>query len=346
MSANHSTTPVDCLGTNGDALEKGSVLVIGGAGFIGSHLVDRLLAGGRKVWVIDNLSGGDTANLPLGNPDLRFDEADLRAASAGTAEGRLLDTAVSESSFVFNLASPIGVRKAHRESYQTTLSILESGANVIEACNRFGRPLLFTSSSEVYGAYAPNDDDSSSNEFSLKPRWGYAAAKLAMEHLVAGLWSESKIPTWVVRVFNVAGSRQRPRDGFVVPSMCYALARGEPLHVHGDGTDVRVFLHVDDAVSGLISVASTGSLCGHPVDLGGQESTTMNELADRVQSVLKCTADVIKVPYEKAYGREYSRVHNRVPDTLLLRRETNWRPEVSLDDAIRDCFNHIAPGVT
>lgn len=330
-------------GTEISALKRGPILVIGGAGFIGSHLVERLLAKDLDVWVIDNLSGGDKGNLPLDHAKLRFDALDARAAVAGTPEGRILDTAVAETSFVFNLASPIGVPKAHHESYQTTRSILESGMNVVDACQRHKRPLLFTSSSEVYGAYASTENSSAdARGLGLKPRWGYAAAKLAVEHLVAGLWRETNIPTWIVRVFNVTGPRQRAKDGFVIPAMCSALASGEPLQVHGDGTDSRTFLHVSDAVSGLMAIAGTSSLCGRPVDLGGHEKTTINELADRIQSVLKCQGEIAHVSYERAYGADYARVYNRVPDNLLLRKETNWRPEHSLDEAIRECFDYMA----
>ncbi|MDX8447507.1 NAD-dependent epimerase/dehydratase family protein [Mesorhizobium captivum] len=326
---------------NSDMVEFGPhthVLVTGGAGFVGSALVDLLLARNCRVTVIDDLSNGSLRNLPDGDPRLT-----IRTFRVGDPA---YDAAVHEevglADAVFHLASPIGVQLAHKERFAVTSGILESGCSIVEACRLHRRPLLYTSSSEVYGSGRDRPiSESDPVVTDLRPRWGYAAAKAAVEHLVAGLFFDLGIPTWIVRPFNMAGPRQRSATGLVLPAFVNAALRGEPLVVHDDGEQRRAFLHVADAAEGLLLVMQCRSLRGRPVNLGGSEAVQIGNLAKMVVEATQTNAPIVMKPSNAVYGEKFAVTYDRVPDTSLLTTMTGWRPLRSTMQTILACIEHM-----
>ncbi len=317
------------------------VLVIGGAGLIGSHLADGLLTQQARVAVADNLSSGRLENLDLEHPALEFANVDVGERGQGDL-GSALDRMVEAADFVYHLASPIGVARAHRNAFDTTKRILEDGLNVIAACLRHRKPVLYTSSSEIYGAggdHALGEDEMAG--FGMEPRWGYGAAKMVMEHLVAGLWREHGLPASSVRFFNVVGPRQNADSGLVVSVFCKAALDGEALVVHGDGGDRRTFLHVLDAVSALLAIPGAAQLRGKSVNVGGLENISIRELAERVVK-LRGEGRIVFKPYAEVYGAGFAAVRDRRPKLDLLTGATGWRPRHTLDEAIVGCFRTMA----
>lgn len=314
------------------------VLVTGGAGFVGSALVDLLLARHCTVTVIDDLSNGLLPNLPTGNSRLT-----IRTFRVGDpAYGAAVHNEVGLADAVFHLASPIGVQLAHMERFAVTSRILESGCAIVEACRVHRRPLLYTSSSEVYGSGRDRPiTESDPVTTDLRPRWGYAAAKAAIEHLVAGLFFEFGIPTWIVRPFNMAGPRQRSATGLVLPVFVDAALRGEPLVVHDDGEQRRAFLHVADAAEGLLLAMQCPSLRGRPVNLGGSEAIQIGNLARMVVEATATTAPIIMKPSSTVFGDRFAVTYDRVPDTSLLTTMTGWRPVRSTRQMVLDCIEHM-----
>ncbi|TIV68370.1 MAG: NAD-dependent epimerase/dehydratase family protein [Mesorhizobium sp.] len=313
------------------------VLVTGGAGFLGSALVDLLLARHCSVTVIDDLSNGLLSNLPVGDPRLT-----VRAFRVGDpAFNAAVRDEVGQADAVFHLASPIGVQRAHKERFAVTSGILESGCSIVEACRLHRRPLLYTSSSEVYGSGRDRPITESDPVMTdIRPRWGYAAAKAAVEHLVAGLLFDFGIPAWIVRPFNMAGPRQRSATGLVLPVFVNAALRGEALVVHDDGEQRRAFLHVADAAEGLLLVMQCRSLQGRPVNLGGSEAVQIGKLARMVVEATETNAPIVMKPSNAVYGDRFAATYDRVPDTGLLTAMTGWRALRSTKQTIMDCIEH------
>ncbi|MCA0048631.1 NAD-dependent epimerase/dehydratase family protein [Mesorhizobium sp. B283B1A] len=314
------------------------LLVTGGAGFVGSALVDLLLGRNCSVTVIDDLSNGSLHNLPASDPRLT-----IRTFRVGDpAYSAAVHDEVRQADAVFHLASPIGVQLAHKERFAVTSGILESGCAIVEACRLHRRPLLYTSSSEVYGSGRDRPITESDPVMTdLRPRWGYAAAKAAVEHLVAGLFFDFGIPTWIVRPFNMAGPRQRPVTGLVLPVFVNAALRGEPLVVHDDGEQRRAFLHVADAAEGLLLIIQCRSLRGRPVNLGGSEAVQIGNLAKMVVEAAKSGAPIVTKPSTAVYGERFAVTYDRVPDTSLLTTMTGWRPLRSTNQTITDSIEHM-----
>ncbi len=309
-----------------------TTVVTGGAGFIGSTLVRALLEAGRAVAVVDDLSFGRRENLP-DHPALTF-----HRLTVGPENAAGIADIVAEAGLVYHLASPIGVALAHSARYQVVESILESGGTVIKACRRHACPLVMVSSSEIYGRGLPRplrEDDPIS--LGIAPRWGYATAKAALEHYTAALHQNHGVPTWIVRPFNVAGPRQRPGSGLVIASFVANATAGRPLEIHGDGSQMRSFLHVRDAADALVRVAFNDGLIGRPVNMGSENPISILDLAEMVRRLLDVDVPVVSQPLSALMGGGFTPVPIRIPDVGLLREATGWAPSRTIEDAILDC---------
>jgi UDP-glucose 4-epimerase len=313
-----------------------SALITGGAGFIGSHLCERLLERGVQVTVVDDLRSGDLRNLPLAGAGFSFEPLTVGDPAAA---GRL-ERHVAEADFVFHLASPVGVALTNEHPGATVSSILQAGLQIVSLCRDLSRPLLFASSSEVYGPSPPCPTaESCVLTLSASPRFSYAAAKLAVEHLVADLNRRGGVPAWIVRFFNVAGPRQRP-DAGVLSAFAADLIAGRHLRIHGNGDQTRSFLHVKDAAEGLIRIAECPALQGQAVNLGNERCTSIRELADRMLAECGRRELISYCSYDEVFGDDFVPVTQRSPDTRLLRETTGWSPQLSLSDIVRDCVQH------
>jgi UDP-glucose 4-epimerase len=313
------------------------VIVTGGAGFIGSTLTRRLLDMGCTVAAVDDLSGGRASNLPP-HPGLT-----LHRLRVGTRTAEQVARLVAEADLVYHLASPIGVALAHHARYEVVESILDSGMAVIRACRTHGRPLVITSSSEVYGRGLPHPiRETEPTSLDIAPRWGYASAKMALEQMAAGLCHEHGVPTWLVRPFNIAGRRQRPETGLVVASFVAAALDGRPLEIHGDGSQLRSFLHVEDAADALVALAFNDALAGRPVNMGSESPTTIGDLARLVLDTVGGSSPLVNTPYQDMLDGAFIHAPARIPDIGLIRETTGWQPRRSLEEAIRDCRDGLA----
>lgn len=310
-----------------------SVLVTGGAGFIGSHLCGELLKRGCAITVIDDLRSGSIQNISDFLGEICFKQLTVGDPTANLAIRR----AFEECDFVFHLASSVGVSYVHRNPLTTYESITRSGALVVELCCQYGLPLLLTSSSEVYGAdpECPTHEGAPLTN-SAAARFSYAAAKIALENIALERCVNHATDTWIVRLFNIAGPRQRPEAG-VVSSFAAALADGSCPTVHGDGSQTRSFLHVSDAINALLHVAECERLVGKAVNVGSENPVRIAELAALMCKVAE-GQHAMQVSYSEAFGDGFEPVLNRQPCTRLLRTMTDWRPSCSLEDIIRDCI--------
>jgi UDP-glucose 4-epimerase len=307
-------------------------LVTGGAGFIGSHLVERLLAEGKSVTVIDDLSTGDLDNLHavISNPNLRLIEGRV-------SECRALSEIVAESESIYHLAAAVGVELVVNSPIRTIQTNLRETEVVLEAASRYGVPILLTSTSEVYGksqkpAFTEEDD------LLIGPphlgRWSYACSKLMDEFLAMAFVRERKLPVTVARLFNTVGPRQTGKYGMVLPRFVAAAAAGKPLKVYGDGSQTRCFCYVGDTVEALVRLKRTAAAVGEVVNVGSEEQISMLDLARRVISLTRSNSTIELVPYEIALAPGFEDMRNRRPSIEKLWRLTGFRPSHSLDEII------------
>lgn len=312
-------------------------LVTGGAGFIGSHLCERLVADGHTVTVLDDLSTGSERNLSAlrGNPRLQI----VRDSVESDATVGVLMAQCDE---VFHLAAAVGVQLIIDEPVRTMRSIIHGTEVVLESAARYGRPVLITSSSEVYGKGArvpfSEDDDVvvGATRFS---RWCYAYAKGIDEFLGLAYHTQQRLPVRIVRLFNTVGPRQVGMYGMVLPRFVEAAGENRPLQVYGDGTQTRCFCHVSDVVAAMVAVTASPASVGQVYNLGSDEEVSINDLARRVIAITGSSSRIEHIPYEKAYGQSFDDLPRRVPRLDKLTAVIEFRRKFNLDQiiaAVRD----------
>lgn len=314
-------------------------LLTGGAGFIGSHLTEVLLSQGHSVLALDDLSTGRYENIAhLENrPDF-----ELRHASVTDAAE--VERCVTECQGVFHLASAVGVRLVVDEPVRTIETIVNGTDIVLRACARFRRPVLLTSTSEVYGKGAKvpfaEGDDCVMGPTTTR-RWAYACAKALDEFLALAHWHESRLPVVVARLFNTVGPRQTGRYGMVVPRFVQQGLAGEPLTVYGDGTQTRCFAHVADVVGALVRLMEDPTARGQVFNVGNDEEVTILQLAELVRAATGSKSPVRLVPYSEAYTAGFEDMARRVPDLAKIRRQIGYQPTRNLDRILADVLTAI-----
>ncbi len=309
-------------------------LITGGAGFIGSHLTDVLLAGGHDVTVIDNLSTGRVENLSsaLKHRSFRFVEGDINEP------GELSDLAAWADT-VFHLAAAVGVDLVVRDPVWTIETNVHGSENVFRAAGRTRTKVVLASTSEVYGR-AVRRVFKETDDLLIGPpthyRWSYAASKALDEFLALAYYKEHRLQPIIVRLFNTVGPRQTGRYGMVLPRFIQRAMRGEPLEVFGDGTQTRCFCHVRDTVRALTALEQTPAAVGQIFNIGTQHSISINELAERVIAVLGSRSSIVHIPYEQAYEPGFEDMQRRMPDISKVRQTTGWQPLEPLESIIRE----------
>ena len=312
-------------------------LITGGAGFIGSHVADRLAERGDEIVVLDDLSTGAIANI----------QHLIGAGRIELVEGCVTDRALVGSLMrnadrCFHLASAVGVQlivDAPLESMQRNTGGMES---VIEAAAGAGVRLLVASTSEIYGKSSSalhEDSDRVLGSPSLA-RWTYANAKVHGEMLAYGYCRERGAENIVVRLFNTVGPRQTGRYGMVLPSFVRQALAGEEITVYGDGRQSRCFTHVHDSVEALLQLIDCDQAIGRPFNVGRDSEVTIQELAERVVRMTGSSSRIRHIPYEEAYGEGFEELGRRKPDTSRIEELTGWRAQLSIEAAIRDIVDY------
>lgn len=309
-------------------------VVTGGAGFIGSHLCEELLARGHTVVAIDDLSTGSPANLlPL------LDHAGFQFIRGTVLDRDLVDHLVARSDRVFHLAAAVGVHTIVDNPLDSLRTNLDGTQVVLDAALRHDRRVLLTSTSEVYGKNTADRLDEESDRVlgsPLKARWSYAAAKAIDELIARTHWMTDGLRIVVTRLFNTVGPRQSGRYGMVVPRLVGQALRDAPLTVYGDGRQSRCFCHVDDIVPALITLIDTPSAFGEAVNLGNPTETSILELAEAVLQATGSQSEIQFLPYDEAYGSGFEDMRRRVPDISRAQALIGFAPEHQLDRIIKD----------
>jgi UDP-glucose 4-epimerase len=307
-------------------------LVTGGAGFIGSHLVEKLISRGDIVSILDNYSTGNSKNLS-GFKDKVF-----------ITDGDILDKAVlmeliSECDYVVHLAATLGVFNIVNKPLQSLKTNIQGTENVLEFADKFGKPVLIASTSEVYGKNSKvplNEEDDRILGHPLKSRWCYSEAKAVDESLAYFYYLENKLPIRIVRLFNTVGPRQVGNYGMVVPRFVSAALKNEPLSVYGSGDQIRCFCHVTDAVKGLLLVMDSDKAVGQVFNVGNNSQISIIELAKKVIEITGSKSSIEKITYEKAYPEGFEDMQRRVPDISKIKQVLGWEPKINLDQIITD----------
>jgi UDP-glucose 4-epimerase len=313
-------------------------LVTGGAGFIGSHLVDALLARGDAVTVLDDCSTGSLRNLAAVSGHTR-----LTILHGSVCDEVLVDEACAQVDAVIHLAAAVGVKRILDRQVASIVTNLRGTEVMLRAAQSHrSLPFLLASTSEIYGKLdrVPfrEDDDSMLGASSLH-RWSYACSKLMDEFLALAYHRERGLPVTIARFFNVTGPRQSAAYGMVLPRFCAAAKRGDTLEVHGDGAQSRCFLHVRDAVAAILALLACPAAMGKVVNIGSAEEVTMRALAERVVQVAASTSAVRLIPYAEAFPQGgFEDMRRRVPDVTRLQTLTGWKQTLDLAATIRDCL--------
>ena len=307
-------------------------LITGGAGFIGSHLVDKLIARGDQVIVIDNLSTSSATNLSGIYEKINFHEGNILNKA-------VIDKLVSESDYVVHLAAALGVLNIVNRPLESLRTNLQGSEVVLEVCDKYRKPVLIASTSEIYGKNDKvplNEEDDRIIGHPLKSRWSYSEAKAVDESLAYFYYLENKLPIRIVRFFNTVGPRQVGHYGMVVPRFVSAALKNEPLSVYGSGDQIRCFCHVDDAVRALLLVMDSDKAVGEVFNVGNNQQISIMELAKKVIEITGSTSSIEKIAYEKAYPEGFEDMQLRVPDISKINRVLGWKPEINLDQIITD----------
>jgi len=315
-----------------------SILITGGAGFIGSHLADALIERGDRVAIIDDLSTGAVANIRhlKGHPNFSY-TLDTIANEAVLAE--LID----ESDAVVHLAAAVGVQLIVQSPVRTIETNVNGTELVLRWAAKKGKTVLIASTSEVYGKSerAPfrEDDDLVLGPSTIN-RWSYACSKLLDEFLALAYHKERDLPVIIARLFNTVGPRQTGRYGMVLPRFVRAALRDVPLHVYGDGQQTRCFCYVGDTVRALIALLDHPDAVGKIFNVGNPQEVSILELAQRVVKLAQSSSPIVLVPYEHAYEAGFEDMRRRVPDISRLTALTGFRPTLDLDDIIRTVIEY------
>jgi UDP-glucose 4-epimerase len=315
------------------------ILVTGGAGFIGSHLCERLISDGHQVIAIDNFSTGRAFNLSSLKSCKTF-----RLIEGSILDTELLNPLIYESEYVFHLAAAVGVFNIVKNPLDSLLTNIRGTENVLEAAYLSKTPVFLTSSSEVYGKNISDSLKESDDRILGSPvtlRWSYSEAKAIDESLAYAYFVEKQLETRIVRFFNTVGPRQLGAYGMVVPRFVQSALANEPITIYGDGNQTRCFAHVYDVVDAVIAVAFADNTVGKVINIGNDFEISIKNLAAKIIEETVSRSEITYISYGDAYGESFEDMERRVPNIELINKLVGWKPQHDLTRMIGDIVKEM-----
>ena len=308
------------------------VFITGGAGFIGSHLADALIARGDDVTILDNLSTGSATNIAHLEGKIEVHQGDIRDAA-------LIEKLMAPADLVLHMAAALGVNTILEKTIESVSVNFTGSEVVLNAATKLKKRIIIASTSEIYGKNPQQPLHEESDRVVGAPqkiRWTYSDAKALEEAIAHSLHTTEGLKVTTVRLFNTVGPRQTGRYGMVLPRFVQAALNNEPITIYGDGSQSRVFCHVQDAVKAILTLAATDSTIGDVFNVGGVGETTMKELAEKIITRTNSSSTITYTPYEDAYPAGFEDMQRRVPDITKIKNIINWAPANTLNSIIDD----------
>ena len=304
-------------------------LITGGAGFIGSHLAERLLASGHRVDVIDDLSTGSLANIEacLANPDFSF-------VNDTVLNEKMMYPLIERADVIYHLAAAVGVELIVTQPVRTIETNIKGTEVVLDVARKFGRRLLVASTSEIYGKNEKvpfREDDDSLFGCTGYSRWSYACSKAIDEFLALAYHREFGLRVVITRFFNTVGERQTGQYGMVIPRFVKAALAGEPIVIHGDGKQSRCFGYVGDVIDGITALMDDPGAFGEVYNIGSTEEISIGDLAEKIVEMTGSASEISHVPYDSVYGPGFDDMRRRVPSVEKIEKQVGWKATTSLD---------------
>lgn len=315
-----------------------NVLITGGAGFIGSHLSDALIAAGHQVTALDNLSTGRLENIAhlLNHRQFQF-------VNGSILDAVLVDKLVERADMVYHMAAAVGVELVVKKPLESLVTNIKGSEIVLEMVHRYHKKILITSTSEIYGKNVNGplkEDDDRILGSPLKSRWGYSTAKAVDELLGYIYFKEKGVPVVIIRLFNTVGPRQTGFYGMVVPRFVSQALKGEDITVFGTGKQLRCFLHVQDAVRAMMTLMGNEQALGRVFNIGNEDEISIEDLANKIIKMTGSSSKIVYIPYEKAYEEGFEDMQRRFPSTERLRQLIGWAPTKRLDDILQSVIDY------
>ena len=313
------------------------VLITGGAGFIGSHLADALIARGDQVVALDNFSTGSTANIKHITKNLEIIDGDIRNTD-------LINETTKDVDLVLHMAAALGVNTILESPLESISTNIAGSEVVLNAAANHKKRILIASTSEIYGKNPKqplNETDDRVVGSPQKIRWSYSDAKAIEEAMAFSLNQEKGLKVTTARLFNTVGPRQSAQYGMVVPRFVKAALSNEPINIYGDGTQSRVFCHVQDAIEALLALVATDTTINEVYNVGGTGEITIKQLAETIIKQTNSKSTIEYIPYEKAYAPGFEDMQRRVPDIAKIQEVIKWQPQRDLTQIISDVASHI-----
>jgi UDP-glucose 4-epimerase len=313
------------------------VLITGGAGFIGSHLADALIARGDHVVALDNFSTGSTANIKHITKNLEIIDGDIR-------NSELINETTKDVDLVLHMAAALGVNTILESPLESISTNIAGSEVVLNAAANYKKRILIASTSEIYGKNPKqplNETDDRVVGSPQKIRWSYSDAKAIEEAMAFSLNQDKGLKVTTARLFNTVGPRQSAQYGMVVPRFVKAAISNEPINIYGDGTQSRVFCHVQDAIEALLTLVGTDKTINEVYNVGGTGETTIKQLAETIIKQTNSKSTIEYIPYERAYAPGFEDMQRRVPDISKIKEAVKWQPQRDLAQIISDVASHI-----
>ncbi len=310
------------------------ILVTGGAGFIGSHLSEKLISLGHDVSVLDDFSTGSINNL-----EGIKSSSNLKIVKGSILDKNLCKEVIKNSEYVFHLAAAVGVFNIVNSPIESLKINITGTENLVDAAKQFNVPFFFASSSEVYGKNSKDSLSENDDRVIGSPsimRWSYSEAKAIDESLAYAYHVEKSMEIRIARFFNTVGPRQLGAYGMVVPRFVSSALENSPITIYGDGQQSRCFAHVQDAVDALVKVAFSKETIGRAVNIGNSTEISILKLAEFIKDRLKSSSDIVFLDYQAAYGDGFEDMQRRVPDVSLIKQLVGWEPQLSLENIVDD----------